>query len=262
MRGDIDRLEAPSMACRYRYVAGDHRYAVGTDGSIWSAARGPWRRLRPYLGRKGYLSVELGTRKMKVHRLVLEAFVGPCPEGKQACHWPDPDKENNRLDNLRWDTAVENARDKTWCEGVGFLDGTRRCLRCKRVFPKREFRDGREARWCKSCLADPVTDASPLSAWYAADLLTHPDIDDIPGVRYKPIDGLIGYRVGDDGSIQRYWQCHWSEVECTFAKDRDGVLKFWYIRSDGTREHKHSVHQFLQERKPPPLGARRKRVWC
>lgn len=44
-------------------------------------------------------------------RLVLEAFVGPCPPGMVACHWPDRDTANCRLDNLRWDTEKANAAD-------------------------------------------------------------------------------------------------------------------------------------------------------
>lgn len=46
-----------------------------------------------------------------IHRLVLEAFVGPCPEGHEACH-NDGDARNNRLDNLRWDTRESNVLDK------------------------------------------------------------------------------------------------------------------------------------------------------
>jgi hypothetical protein len=47
-----------------------------------------------------------------VHRLVLEAFVGPCPEGKEARHFPDRDPRNNRLDNLSWATRTTNQRDR------------------------------------------------------------------------------------------------------------------------------------------------------
>jgi hypothetical protein len=45
-----------------------------------------------------------------VHRLVLKAFVGPCPEGMEGCHW-DGDACNNKLDNLRWATHAENVED-------------------------------------------------------------------------------------------------------------------------------------------------------
>lgn len=48
--------------------------------------------------------------RARVHRLVLEAFVGPCPEGQQACH-ADDDKANNSLINLRWDSPSANAAD-------------------------------------------------------------------------------------------------------------------------------------------------------
>lgn len=50
-------------------------------------------------------------RRALVHRLVLEAFVGPCPDGMEGCHSPDPNPANNSLDNLRWDTHSENMRD-------------------------------------------------------------------------------------------------------------------------------------------------------
>jgi hypothetical protein len=47
-----------------------------------------------------------------LHRLILLAFVGPCPPGKECCHY-DGDPANNRLENLRWDTRKSNAADRT-----------------------------------------------------------------------------------------------------------------------------------------------------
>lgn len=46
-----------------------------------------------------------------VHRLVLEAFVGPCPTGQEGCH-RDDDPTNNHLSNLRWDTRPGNLADR------------------------------------------------------------------------------------------------------------------------------------------------------
>ena len=51
------------------------------------------------------------SKRFYVYRLVLEAFVGPCPEGMVACHWND-DPSDNRLENLRWDTEKANQADK------------------------------------------------------------------------------------------------------------------------------------------------------
>ena len=103
----------------WRDIMGYPGYAVTIDGRVLSrfwSFRGPprttFRRwLKPYPHRNGYLLVDLGKKTAKVHRLVLEAFVGPCPAGMEACHG-DGDKTNNHLSNLRWDTAKNNSQDK------------------------------------------------------------------------------------------------------------------------------------------------------
>jgi hypothetical protein len=46
-----------------------------------------------------------------VHSLVALAFLGPCPEGLECCHW-DGDPGNNRPGNLRWDTSSANLLDR------------------------------------------------------------------------------------------------------------------------------------------------------
>lgn len=65
--------------------------------------------------KKGYHKVALyknGTKKtLSLHRIVLTAFKGPRPEGKECRHL-DGCKDNNRLDNLAWGTNAENTQDK------------------------------------------------------------------------------------------------------------------------------------------------------
>lgn len=72
-----------------------------------------WRQLRTK--KSGYATVHLqrdGKRFLGYsHRLVLEAFVGPCPPGMECCH-EDGDHQNNCLSNLRWDTRKNNHADK------------------------------------------------------------------------------------------------------------------------------------------------------
>lgn len=62
----------------------------------------------------GYVYVNLKDKPRKrrryVHQLVLEAFVGPRPEGHEACH-VNGERGDNRLTNLRWDTISENRLD-------------------------------------------------------------------------------------------------------------------------------------------------------
>lgn len=68
--------------------------------------------LRPARMACGHLSVVLGRGRgsVLVHRIVLEAFVGPCPDGMEALH-RDGVPNNNRLTNLRWGTRSENISD-------------------------------------------------------------------------------------------------------------------------------------------------------
>lgn len=76
-------------------------------------------------GRGGYLYVSLvmpdGTQKNSiVHRLVLEAFCGAAPPDRPLCAHGDGDRKNNRIENLRWASHSENARDR-------ILHGTQGC---------------------------------------------------------------------------------------------------------------------------------------
>lgn len=62
--------------------------------------------------KSGHLSVVLGrgTTGRPVHELVMLAFVGVPPEGKEVCH-QNGDPTDNRLENLRYDTRRENILD-------------------------------------------------------------------------------------------------------------------------------------------------------
>lgn len=62
-----------------------------------------------------YLYVNLSkngvAQNYAVHILVLEAFVGPRPEGMHGCH-NNGNTTHNHLSNLRWDTPKANNADK------------------------------------------------------------------------------------------------------------------------------------------------------
>jgi hypothetical protein len=53
--------------------------------------------------------------------MVLEAFVGPRPPGKEACHGPEGHLDNS-VANLRWDTRTNNILDAVR-EGSWFSPG-------------------------------------------------------------------------------------------------------------------------------------------
>ena len=92
-------------------------YFVTKDGRVWSSGGRTYTKahwLRPTLDECGRPRVCLSEAGRIYHRricrLVLEAFVGPCPEGMEACH-NNGDPADNRLENLRWDTRSANALD-------------------------------------------------------------------------------------------------------------------------------------------------------
>ena len=110
----------------YRDVAGSPGYRVGDDGTVWSCRlrgpRGPrghgngpnlngrWKLLRGTKKELGYIFVGIADKIFPVHRLVLDAFVGPRPEGMECRHL-DGNPSNNALSNLCWGTPKENGED-------------------------------------------------------------------------------------------------------------------------------------------------------
>ena len=103
---------------RYRELTflGYALYWVGDGGTVWSKKRKQWKKLAQIEGDGGHLWVSLWKdnryKAFYVHQLVLMAFVGPCPKGMEACHYPDRSPSNNCAGNLRWGTAVDNAKDR------------------------------------------------------------------------------------------------------------------------------------------------------
>lgn len=103
-----------------RGIPGFSAYAVRKDGTVWRVAPAATRGQVPYQvpggdDGCGYMRVKIyddtgRKRTVRVHFLVLTAWVGPRPEGMQACH-RNGKRSDNRLANLRWDTPAGNASD-------------------------------------------------------------------------------------------------------------------------------------------------------
>ena len=144
----------------------DGEYEVSNLGRVRSLARVVPRRdrygnagtltvrervLRPSTAGR-YLHVQLGANNSaKVHTLVLEAFVGPRPDGLVACH-NNGNSKDNRAENLRWDTLSANQLDSVR-HGTK-RNGTTGATHCKRGHPFDEQNTkarGGGGRSCRAC---------------------------------------------------------------------------------------------------------------
>lgn len=89
---------------------------VSSEGGVQRLIDGVWTDMHQSRLKTGYLMVTLGKERLYVHRLVLEAFVGPSLPGMHGCH-NNGKPSDNRIENLRWDTRAGNFADK-WKHGT------------------------------------------------------------------------------------------------------------------------------------------------
>lgn len=124
-------MATPEFAVVYRDLPEFPGYRVGDDGSLWTCMRqiglgrgkgsrweigNEWHRMKLCIARNrtGHRCIYLRrggeTHRLYVHRVVLETFIGPCPDGLECCH-KDDNPANNALSNLRWGTRESNSAD-------------------------------------------------------------------------------------------------------------------------------------------------------
>lgn len=90
-------------------------YEFHQDGFVISKIRATPRVMKPIKMGK-YVGLQLKrsdghTEKAYLHRLICEAYHGPCPGGME-CRHINGDKKNNAASNLMWGTKCENEHDK------------------------------------------------------------------------------------------------------------------------------------------------------
>ena len=108
------------MGSQWAWVHGyEDLYEVSNTGDV----RRGVRVLKQQTTHDGYHRLTLSKKNVRknvtVHRLVLEAFRGPCPEGMQCAH-KNGKRDDNRLVNLRWATPESNQKDRITTKTVGY----------------------------------------------------------------------------------------------------------------------------------------------
>lgn len=161
----------PTQAEQWRDIPGwEETYQVSDQGRVRSKDRTIHYRdgrtfkqkgklLKPHTMKSGHQTVILQSqgaqRRELVHRLVLEVFVGPCPEHMEACHFND-NPSDNRLENLRWDSRAANNLDRVR-NGIHPMSKKELCKRGHKFTPEntRWERNG-TVRRCLLCERDRI----------------------------------------------------------------------------------------------------------
>lgn len=126
-------------------------YEVSDQGRVRSLRDG--RIMRPATHKAGYrmLGLSGGGQKIsrQLHRIVLDAFVGPLPDGFVSCH-NNGDPGDNRLENLRYDTPRANNLDKVR-HGRDHNASKTHCHRGHEFTPENTIWDPPNNRRCRTC---------------------------------------------------------------------------------------------------------------
>lgn len=103
---------------------------------------------------KGHRNVQLhhnGAVDVKyVHRLVLEAFVGPAPEGKPYALHRNGNPADNRLENLYWGSNADNMNDAVR-HGTHVMSRKTHCKRGHGFTQDNTLINPKGARVCRTC---------------------------------------------------------------------------------------------------------------
>ena len=102
--------------------------------------------LKPSLNSNGYKGINLcknGIRKnFSLHRLLAQAFI-PNPKNKEQIDHINRDRLDNRLENLRWATRLENSQNKGTqinnTSGIKNINYNGKCWRFKKTINKKQF---------------------------------------------------------------------------------------------------------------------------
>lgn len=116
----------------------------------------PGRILKPGTYDDGHKHVTFSrdgkTKCYQVHKVVLLAFVGPCPDGLQVRHLNGiPD--DNRLENLMYGTLIENMQDRDDIHGTNYERNKTHCPQNHPYDEANTYWTSRGWRQCRTCRA-------------------------------------------------------------------------------------------------------------
>lgn len=128
-------------------------YQVSNLGRVRSSRRAAPPIQTQYTTPQGYKTVSVDEKPVKVHRLVLEAFIGP---SNLITRHLDGNPANNVLSNLAWGTPAENSADMR-VHGTNAMTNKTHCPRNHEYTVENTYyftTRGSTSRHCRKCRAE------------------------------------------------------------------------------------------------------------
>lgn len=135
----------------------EQNYQISSLGDVWSTPRATTRGglLKHTIDQLGYHWVTLTLNgvqeRFAVHRLVMLAFAGPCPEGQEVRHLDGNPSHNAWPENLAYGTHAENMQDKRR-HGTDYNANKTHCPYGHEYTPENTYIiPGSGSRTCRTC---------------------------------------------------------------------------------------------------------------
>lgn len=144
-------MDATHEPEEWRPVVGfEELYKVSDRGRVYSVRTGKFLKAGMNRRHRHVALCDGGEGKSyRVHRLVMAAFVGPCPDGLEVRHLDD-DPDNNHLTNLVYGTRSENTLDRVR-NGTHHQAAKTRCKNGHEFTPENTLCRAGGGRRCREC---------------------------------------------------------------------------------------------------------------
>lgn len=96
-----------------KYIKGyENLYSITNDGKVFSHISNKWLKLDRRRQKKlHYSQIKLRSKTFRVHRLVAQAYI-PNPLNLPEIDHINNNGEDNRVENLRWCTTIQNQQNR------------------------------------------------------------------------------------------------------------------------------------------------------
>ena len=93
-----------------KYDIPNCKYYVTDEGRLFNKITN--EEFIPVPNKNGYVYITIQYKRVKLHRIIAEAFI-PNPDNKPQIDHINRNKLDNSVENLRWVTAQENSNNRT-----------------------------------------------------------------------------------------------------------------------------------------------------